>query len=88
MVVEQDRIRKKANTYFFSKVAFNVLLIVLGAVLIGLFLRQIQRSTALSKQRENSEIALQEAVTILEKNAEDHYRKNQKKAKIKKKLNL
>ena len=68
---EQKEIRKKANIYFFSKVVFNALLIVLGAVLIALFLRQMQHQTALAKQRENSEQALSEAVSILEKNAED-----------------
>jgi hypothetical protein len=67
----QKEIRKKANIYFFSKVVFNALLIVLGAVLIALFLRQMQHKTALTKQRENSEQALTEAVSILEKNAED-----------------
>ena len=67
----QKEIRKKANIYFFSKVVFNALLIVLGAVLIALFLRQMQHRTALAKQRENSEQALSEAVSILEKNAED-----------------
>ena len=67
----QKEIRKKANIYFFSKVVFNALLIVLGAVLIALFLRQMQHRTALTKQRENSEQALAEAVSILEKNAED-----------------
>ncbi|MBR3185001.1 MAG: mechanosensitive ion channel [Oscillospiraceae bacterium] len=67
----QKEIRKKANIYFFSKVVFNALLIVLGAVLIALFLRHMQHKTALTKQRENSEQALAEAVSILEKNAED-----------------
>jgi len=67
----QKEIRKKANIYFFSKVVFNALLIVLGAVLIALFLRQMQHKTALTKQRENSEQALAEAVSILEKNADD-----------------
>ena len=67
----QKEIRKKANIYFFSKVVFNAVLIVLGAVLIALFLRQMQHKTALTKQRENSEQALTEAVSILEKNAED-----------------
>lgn len=67
----QKEIRKKANIYFFSKVVFNALLIVLGAVLIALFLRQMQHKTALTKQRENSEQALAEAVSIQEKNAED-----------------
>ena len=45
-----EEVRKKANKYFFSKVAINALLMILGAVLIALFLTQMQRSTALYKQ--------------------------------------
>ena len=45
--------RKKANTYFFSKVAVNFLLIVLGAALIAAFLRQMQIRTAYFKQEQN-----------------------------------
>ena len=67
----QKEIRKKANTYFFSKVAFNLLLMILGAVLIALFLRQMQNQTALLKQRENSRQSLEEAVALLEQNAAD-----------------
>ena len=64
-------VRKKANTYFFSKVVFNLLLIVLGAVIIAAFLRQMQMKTAFFKQEQNSRQALSEAVSILERNAED-----------------
>ena len=67
----QNDIRKKANTYFFSKVVFNFLLIVLGAVLIAFFLRHMQREAALLEQRINSEQALTEAVWTLEENAQD-----------------
>ena len=67
----QNDIRKKANTYFFSKVVFNFLLIVLGAVFIAFFLRHMQRETALFEQRINSEQALTEAVWTLEENAQD-----------------
>lgn len=63
--------RKRANTYFFSKVAFNAFLMIIGAVLIALFLRQMQQKTALYKQRESSEQALAEAVSILSTNARD-----------------
>ena len=63
--------RKKANTYFFSKVAVNFLLIVLGAALIAAFLRQMQIRTAYFKQEQNSRQALTEAVSILERNRED-----------------
>ena len=64
-------IRKKANTYFFVKVTVNILLMIVGALLISLFLRQMQRQTALVKQQQNSEMSLHEAVSILEKNSQD-----------------
>ncbi len=63
---EQDNTtRKKANRYFFAKVAFNAFLMILGAVLIALFLRQMQRQAALQKQEVNSQQALEEAVETL-----------------------
>jgi len=68
---DHSSIRKKANTYFFSKVAFNLILMIAGAFLISLFLRQIQNQTALVKQRDNSEQALNEAIEILKENEDD-----------------
>ena len=50
---------------------FNLLLMVLGAVLIALFLRQMQTRTAMFKQEENSALALSEAVSMLEENEKD-----------------
>ena len=70
---DQETLRK-ANRYFFSKVVVNVLLIVVGASLIGLFLRDIQRQASYYKQRQNSDLALTEVITTLDrnnKNAED-----------------
>ncbi len=64
-------LRRKANIYFFSKVVFNLLLIILGAVLIASFLRRIQMRTALAKQTENCELAITEAVSTLRENEED-----------------
>ena len=69
--MEQKDIRRKANTYFFSKVAINAFLVILGAVLIALFLQQLQHQTSIARQRENSLQALKEAVSILETNAGD-----------------
>ncbi|MBQ6388634.1 MAG: mechanosensitive ion channel family protein [Mogibacterium sp.] len=69
-IVDQET-RKKANRYFFGKIGVNLLLIFLGAVFIAIFLRQMQSQTALTKQRENSELALTEAVKVLEENAEN-----------------
>ena len=56
-----EEVRKKANKYFFSKVAINALLMILGAVLIALFLTQMQRGTALYKQQVSSKESLAEA---------------------------
>ncbi|MBR2540427.1 MAG: mechanosensitive ion channel [Mogibacterium sp.] len=61
--------RRKANTYFMSKVAVNFILILIGALIIGLFLRSMQAKTAVVKQEENSRLALEEAVATLEENA-------------------
>ena len=69
--MDQTRIRKRANTYFFTKVAINAFLIIMGTLLITLFLRQMQHRTALFKQQQNSTQALSEAISVLEKNAED-----------------
>ena len=70
MAVNQN-IRKKANTYFFAKVAFNAFLMLLGIVLIALFLRRMQNEEALYKQEINSEQVLTEAIVQMEKNARD-----------------
>ncbi len=68
-MTEQNRdVRKRANTYFFSKVVFNLILIVIGACVITGFLRRIQHRTALYKQQQNSEKALSEALSALETN--------------------
>ena len=67
----RNEIRTRANTYFFGKVVFNLLLMVLGAVLIAAFLRQMQTRTSMYKQEENSALALSEAVKMLEENEED-----------------
>ena len=70
-MAEHKIIKKKANTYFFTKILINIFLIILGAVLIGVFLRQMQSQAALKKQEENSQRALEEAISILETNQED-----------------
>ena len=70
-MAEHKIIKKKANTYFFTKILINIFLIILGAVLIGVFLRQMQSQAALNKQEENSQRALEEAISILETNQED-----------------
>ncbi len=69
--MDKKAIRRKANTYFFTKVTINALLIILGAVLISLFLRKVQNSSALNKQQINSNQTLTEAVDILETNETD-----------------
>ena len=64
-------IRKKANKYFFSKVIFNALLLIIGAVLIALFLRQVQQKNVLYKQQQSSEQALTETLSVLHTNRTD-----------------
>ena len=66
-----EETRKKANKYFFSKVLVNLALVIIGALFIALFLRQMQAKTAIAKQEENSKLALSEAVASLEKNEQD-----------------
>ncbi|MBR2801930.1 MAG: mechanosensitive ion channel [Erysipelotrichaceae bacterium] len=61
-------IRTKANAYFFSKVAVNILLILIGAFLIAVLLRNMQVESAMRKQRENGNLALDEAISILKDN--------------------
>ncbi|MBQ6426756.1 MAG: mechanosensitive ion channel family protein [Clostridia bacterium] len=62
------QLRRKANFYFFSKVWFNFLLIVVGTLLLGVFLSDLYSRTALSKQEKNSQLALSAASDILERN--------------------
>ena len=55
-----EETRKKANKTFFSKLAWNAVLIIIGAVLISALLGQIQRSTVLAKHRYAAEEVLRE----------------------------
>ncbi len=70
-MAEYKEVRRKANTYFFSKVVINLLLMIIGAIVISVFLRRMQNDTALYKQEQNSRMALEEAVEMLSSNAED-----------------
>ena len=70
-VTVDEATRARANRYFFGKVLVNLTLVLLGALLISLFMRQMQAQTALVKQEETSRLALEEAVTSLEKNEQD-----------------
>ena len=64
-------IRRKANTYFFIKVAINLFLLLLGTVLIAFFLRHIQRQSALKKHQITSNTVLSESIKTLRENAND-----------------
>lgn len=66
-----EEIRRKANRYFLTKVLVNLVLIIIGAVAVGVFLRQMQMQTAIAKQEEISTLALEETVQILEENNEN-----------------
>ncbi len=70
-MTDQREIRNKANRYFFTKVVFNVCLIIFGALLISFFLRQMQHSAALQKQQRSNETALNETIEILTQNQDD-----------------
>lgn len=63
------RIYAKRQIIFFSKVAFNIILIIAGALLISGFLRNIQHQTALYKQKANSEKVLDETIRILKESS-------------------
>ena len=67
---DQDAL-KKANRYFFGKMLFNLFLVIFGAILIGMFLRQMQARTAIVKQEESSRLALEEAVESLDENVQN-----------------
>ncbi len=69
--VRTKRKERNANTYFFLKLSINLILIILGATLIGVILHGVQTKTALDKQRQNNRHALEEVVTILERNSEN-----------------
>lgn len=64
-------LQKKANTYFFMKMIINLMLVIIGSAAIGLFLKHMQEQTALTKQQENCELSLKEAVSILKSNEKD-----------------
>ena len=51
----------------FGKIMRNVLLIVIGTIIVAIFLRVVQTRTSMSKQQENHELALTEAVSLLER---------------------
>ena len=62
---------KSAGTYFTAKVIVNLMLIVLGAVFISWFLRDMQQKVSQARQREDSEAALAEVIETLSTNAKD-----------------
>ena len=64
----RNDIHKRANRHFYIKIAINTLLVIIGAVFISVLLQRMQYQTTLSKQRENSELALTEVVSSLDEN--------------------
>ena len=69
--VVDEKTRRRANSYFFTKLGFYVFFLVIGLLLIGMFLYNLQSEAGLKNQRENSTQALSEAAAIIEKNAEN-----------------
>ena len=70
MPVDID-IKKRANKYFFGKVVFNAILVLIGAVIISILLTNMQHKAALYKQKRNNEQSLTDAVSILQRNSVD-----------------
>ena len=70
-IIVDEKTRRRANSYFFTKVGFYVFLLTVGLLLIGMFLYNLQKDAGLKSQRENSDQALSEAAAIIEKNAEN-----------------
>ena len=66
----RNDIRKRANRLFFIKVTINILLIIIGAVCITLFLRNMQHRTSLSRQWQNSQLALKQVTSSLNQNSQ------------------
>ena len=66
----RNDIRKRANRLFFIKVTINTLLIIVGAVCITLFLRNMQHRTSLSRQWQNSQLALKQVTSSLNQNSQ------------------
>ena len=66
----RNDIRKRANRLFFIKVTINTLLIIIGAVCITLFLRNMQHRTSLSRQWQNSQLALKQVTSSLNQNSQ------------------
>ena len=64
----RNDIHKRANRHFYIKMAINTLLVIIGAVFISVLLQRMQYQTTLSKQQENSELALTEVVSSLDEN--------------------
>jgi len=69
-IIDQETL-KRANKYFFTKMLVNLALVLIGAVFIAVFMRQMQARAALVKQEENSRLALNEAVLSLDENSEN-----------------
>ena len=61
----------KKRTFIMSKIMVNLLLIVAGAILSAVILGVVQTRASWKKQQENSELALSEVVSILQKNADN-----------------
>ena len=69
--VEQVQREEKGynkGTYVIGKIVVNLVLMILGAVLIGTYLTHVQSRAGEEKQRTNNQLALTEAVSLLEKN--------------------
>ena len=71
--VQSGKEKKEYNkgTYVIGKIIVNLLLMIVGSIIIAAYLSHVQTKAAEAKQKENNELALTEAITLLTKNSEN-----------------
>ena len=60
----------RKDSYVIGKIVVNIFLMILGSLIIGAYLMHVQAKAAEARQKQNNEIALTEAITLLNKNEE------------------
>ena len=73
--VQSGKEKKEYNkgTYVIGKIIVNLLLMIVGSIIIAAYLSHVQTKAAEAKQKENNELALTEAITLLTKNSENRF---------------
>ena len=70
MTEQQNKTKRRANVYFFAKMVFNVILLLVGSALISILLRRMQTTASLQKQKQNSLQAIEQVSQVIERNRE------------------